>query len=122
MSQTFYGCGSDYQDKYKKDCYFYNEEHDMGATIPFCGYQSYASWVCPCKDCKHYLSKDTVHDLVMDYIKNKPKEIEDEGIKEPDSKNDEIEKQLQELNDQISEMRNECIKNKIGYAYFFLAK
>lgn len=31
-----YYCGINYHSEYNRECKFYDEEHDMGATIPIC--------------------------------------------------------------------------------------
>lgn len=53
------GCGiMSEQLERKRDCFFYQEEHDMGATVPCCRYHGgYGN--CPCKDCDKYVSWGT---------------------------------------------------------------
>lgn len=37
----------------KRDCFFYDEDHNMGATIPCCSYHGgYGN--CPCDGCEKY--------------------------------------------------------------------
>lgn len=53
------GCGiRDMKPERKRDCFFYHEEHDMGATIPCCGYHGgYGN--CPCDGCDKYVGFGT---------------------------------------------------------------
>lgn len=53
------GCGiRDMQPERNHDCFFYQEQHDMGATIPCCGYYGgYGN--CPCKGCDKYVGLGT---------------------------------------------------------------
>ena len=52
-----FGCGINYQ-RCKEDCYWYREEIDMGAHIPYCTCKTKFS-IEPddCKDCEQYHSK-----------------------------------------------------------------
>lgn len=66
------GCGCDYYSDYKTDCYFYNEEHDMGARIPWCGYESDIKPLNKCPDdCKNYIEKREVYTIVKNHVKEK---------------------------------------------------
>lgn len=40
----------------KKDCYFYDEEPDMGAHIPICNYHGKLGY-CPCERCEKFTPK-----------------------------------------------------------------
>lgn len=53
----FSGCGTNYP-RCKEDCYWYREEPDMGAHIPYCDCKNKfpIEWV-DCKDCEQYHSK-----------------------------------------------------------------
>lgn len=53
----FYGCGINYP-RCKEDCYWYGEELDMGAHIPYCQSKG-GNYIEPkdCENCKHYHSK-----------------------------------------------------------------
>ena len=70
------GCGCGYHSDYKDDCYFYKEEHDMGARIPWCGYEVRCEFrplnECP-KDCPNYISKSEAFSIVSKYVKEKNK-------------------------------------------------
>lgn len=68
---SFCGCSMVQQKEHKKDCYFFHEDHDMGATIPFCSYHKGALGDCPCKDCENYLSNSDAHKIIMDAIKER---------------------------------------------------
>lgn len=60
---------------YDNICYWYREDHDMGATIPYCSkYDSYAEGKygerprnCHDKNCESYISKTDVKNLVINY-------------------------------------------------------
>ena len=45
-------------------CYWYNVYNDMQAAVPTCEY--YGEYgLCPCDyDCKHYISKQEVDDII----------------------------------------------------------
>ena len=52
-----------------KDCYFYHELQDMGATIKDCSYDlNQSKYYCPCKDekyeCDHYISRNEVDGMI----------------------------------------------------------
>jgi len=59
-----YSCGCNKQLDYNEDCYFYNEDYDMGATIRFCTYSKIEFGLCPCKGCTHYLSKNDADKII----------------------------------------------------------
>lgn len=60
---------------YDNTCYWYGEDKDMNATIPYCKrYDSYAEGEygkrqknCHDKNCKSYISKTHVKNLVRKY-------------------------------------------------------
>lgn len=53
----------------REDCYFYREDHDMGATIPYCVYNFEGWGICPCsKECKHYISGQDAFSIVKEYV------------------------------------------------------
>ena len=55
------GCGLSFEPpKYKEDCYFYGETHDMGAIIRFCTREKIEWGYCPCEKCDRFLSKEEV--------------------------------------------------------------
>lgn len=64
MMSFCFGCGFEGTYKYKKDCFFFHEEKDMGATIPTCGYHSKSLGFCPCENCKKYISKSAAYKIV----------------------------------------------------------
>lgn len=68
MPECFLGCGCSIQPKERTDCYFYHEEHDMGARIPFCSYHNGSFGYCPCKDCDKFLSKSEASKVVWEYV------------------------------------------------------
>lgn len=53
----FYGCGINYP-RCKEDCYWYKEEPNMGAHIPYCQNKG-GNYIEPkdCENCEHYHSK-----------------------------------------------------------------
>ena len=57
-------CGANKQPDCKEDCYFYGEDHDMGATIRFCTYGKIEYGECPCNGCTHYLGKNDSDKIV----------------------------------------------------------
>lgn len=74
-----YGCGLDFnQPKLKADCYFYEETHDMGATIMYCCAQSEIQWgYCPCEKCDKYISNAEASKIIREYVekRGKPNDI-----------------------------------------------
>lgn len=50
-----------------RDCIFYNEGNDMGATIPFCDFEDSSDWNC----CKYYDHRDSTQELCPHYISRK---------------------------------------------------
>lgn len=43
----FFNCGINYHEEYNRDCKYYDEEHDMGATIPICTkYDKFGDFDC----------------------------------------------------------------------------
>ena len=53
----FYGCGINHS-RCKEDCYWYREEQDMCAHIPYCQSKG-GNYIEPedCENCEHYHSK-----------------------------------------------------------------
>lgn len=47
-----------------RDCIFYSEENDMGATIPFCNFENSSDWNC----CKYFDLRDSTQELCPHYI------------------------------------------------------
>ena len=47
-----------------KDCFWYSEDIDMGAIIPFCSKKSDYLGRRDCYRCKFYISKSSVRELV----------------------------------------------------------
>lgn len=46
------------------DCIFFIEDHDMGATIPFCVFERSSKWNC----CEYYDHRDSAQELCPHYI------------------------------------------------------
>ena len=64
-----WGCGCDFgSSKYKEDCYFYGEIHDMGATIRYCTQEEIKWGHCPCDKCNHYISKSAADRIIRGKI------------------------------------------------------
>lgn len=53
---------------YAKDCFFFEEDQDMNATLPYCAYQHDVYPRGCCKTCKQYVSKQQARDLVLAYV------------------------------------------------------
>lgn len=47
-----------------KDCFWYSEDIDMGAIIPFCSKKSKYMGRRDCYRCKFYISRSSVRELV----------------------------------------------------------
>ena len=50
-----------------RNCIFYSEDSDMGATIPFCNFENSSDWTC----CKYYDGRDSTQELCPHYISRK---------------------------------------------------
>ena len=61
----------DWREDYKTDCFFYTEDKDMGATIPWCSKQGLPE--PKCMICGSYCSRKTARELVEKYLKEGPK-------------------------------------------------
>jgi len=49
-------CWCDWRENYATDCYFYSEDKDMGASIPWCSYAHCILEDGDCsKSCKRYI-------------------------------------------------------------------
>lgn len=66
-----YGCGINYHNGKREDCYFYHEEKDMGATVPCCTYfGGYGN--CPCSnDCEKFVGKYDISKIAVEYVDNR---------------------------------------------------
>lgn len=61
---SFCGCNMPISNnEFRKDCYFYYEEPDMGAHIPTCNYYEKLGY-CPCDGCKKFYKKSDVFSLI----------------------------------------------------------
>lgn len=63
----------------RRDCFFFHEEHDMGARIELCGYsdKSYESSLSEglnCRDCPIYISMAEVRGLVLEKLRERKPE------------------------------------------------
>lgn len=61
--------------KEKNDCYFYHDEKHMGGSIPTCNYYNKLGY-CPCDDCKKYIKRSEVFDMVKERVDNLDKRID----------------------------------------------
>lgn len=61
-------CGAMQKENYKKDCFFFREEHHMGATIPTCSYHNGGLDFCPCENCNKYINKADVYKLAVNKV------------------------------------------------------
>lgn len=67
-----YGCGIDFNSqKYKEDCHFYGETHDMGATIRYCTRDKIKWGYCPCNQYDKYLSQTDADKIIRKYIESR---------------------------------------------------
>ena len=57
----------------KRNCYFYRDYHEMGATIPSCTLERECA-KCPCDNCTRFVSNDTVTQLAIAYVLVRQKE------------------------------------------------
>lgn len=60
----------------QRDCFFFREEHDMGARIELCGYSDkrYSSSLSEglnCRDCPIYISMAEVRGLVLEKLRER---------------------------------------------------
>ena len=64
----------------KRNCLFYEEYRDMGASVDFCIVQG-SSWNdtigCHCDDCRDYIPLDWLRHLCRQVIKEKEKIYDD---------------------------------------------
>ncbi len=60
-------CGVGTYDKYRQDCYYYDERQEMGAHIPICG-NKHCSDTMECRNCKHYLSQKQANEIIDNWI------------------------------------------------------
>lgn len=51
----------------KEDCYFYEDEKDMNATITTCTYYDKIGFP-PCDGCKKYIHKSTVKQTIKEFV------------------------------------------------------
>lgn len=62
-----YGCGCGIDRKEKTDCYFYREDHDMGATVPYCLYHGgYGN--CSCNGCNKYFPSRKAFGIIKMHV------------------------------------------------------
>lgn len=67
-------CGSvlqDWREDFKTDCYFYTEDHDMGATIPWCTSKKAICEPHQCNGCQDFISKAEVNDIVSHIVEER---------------------------------------------------
>ena len=61
-----------YSNEVKRDCMFYEEYQDMGARADFCIFKGY-DWVnteaAVCRNCKKYVSSETVRAILRNLLK-----------------------------------------------------
>lgn len=50
----------------KRDCFFYDEDQDMSATIPECKY--YNTWGMSCEGCPNYFDKQDGINIIRQYV------------------------------------------------------
>ena len=56
---------------HRTNCYFYNQDYDMGAIISTCGADpdNFVWGKCECFQCKNFLSKADANKIVRKYLK-----------------------------------------------------
>jgi hypothetical protein len=60
-------CSIGAYDKYRQDCYYYDERQEMGAHIPICE-NKHCSDAMKCRNCKHYLSQEQANEIIDNWI------------------------------------------------------
>lgn len=71
-------CGSvlqDWREDFKTDCYFYTEDHDMGATIPWCSRDHKIIERQKCNGCKGYIAKSEIYKVALQIIEEREKDF-----------------------------------------------
>ena len=66
---SYYGrcnCGCYIENNRKEDCYFYVEDHDMGATIPWCCKKHCV--IESCEGCSFYISKSDADKIINEHF------------------------------------------------------
>ena len=73
MISNYCTCGYSYiQSKsYEDSCYFYDEDIDMGARIPWCSYKSTVDPENCNKNCKYYFYRKKVFNLIKEIVENR---------------------------------------------------
>ena len=66
------GCGwRDWRDDLRTDCFFYTEDKDMGATIPWCTSKKTVCGLQQCNGCQDFISKAEVRDIVSHVLEER---------------------------------------------------
>ena len=70
---NFCFCGYNYiqPTSFEKSCYFYDEDKDMGATIPWCCYKNKIDPEDCNKKCKYYFPEQKVFNLIKEMVENR---------------------------------------------------
>lgn len=55
----------------RTDCYFYNEEIDMGAIVSTCYYENYPFGYCPCEGCNNFVDRSKTYGIMKEYVNSK---------------------------------------------------
>lgn len=66
------GCGwHDWRDDFRIDCFYYTEDKDMGATVPWCKSKIMICEPQQCNGCQNFISKAEVHDVVSHILEER---------------------------------------------------
>ena len=79
MDEPHYPCSGflsdcvfrDWRDDFRTDCFYYIEDEDMGATIPWCSSNKTICKPHQCDGCRDFISKAEVHDVVSHILEEK---------------------------------------------------
>lgn len=66
------GCGVNYHEKYNRECYFYDEEQDMGAHIPYCSYLHKLDSF-NCDGCRYFRNRREIRKRIADMVEEEEK-------------------------------------------------
>ena len=64
------GC-KDWREDFKTDCFYYSEDIDMGAIIPWCSHEHTTLEAMECNGCKNYISKREVYEVASQILEER---------------------------------------------------
>lgn len=66
------GCGlHDWRDDFRTDCFYFVEDKDMGAIIPWCTSKKTICEPHQCNGCQDFISKEEVRDVVSHILEER---------------------------------------------------